>query len=164
MVITCSKLFLALWFTAILALITEIFCRYLWPQREKRRIVQLFYCLAVACSLLCILGIVELALNRHTVMDFDTLRLEHYEDSPYYLSYRIQNHITSSIITALISLATYMMYHLDLTLVFIFQQEPKTLTRSAIEKKEKRAKVCAIAYSVTYLLTVVLDVAWFFSD
>ena len=47
------EIILALIFFANFAIIIDIFCRYLYPRRESRKFVCIFYALAIVTSLLC---------------------------------------------------------------------------------------------------------------
>lgn len=148
------KLGVSFLFTFQLGLIIESVLRFLVPSREKRPYVLTFYILASLLSVVCLVEGIYFAVHpsKFTKMffhDFDT----RVKQSAGELWCNLVFHMESSIVYALMVFVTCMMYHLNLTLRFIFISDgEKVLSSKQVKKRETFVFFAATIAILIYLL------------
>ena len=148
------KLGVSFLFTFQLGLIVESVLRFLVPSRENRPYVLTFYILASLLSIVCLVEGIYFAVHpsKFTKMffhDFDAW-VKH---STGGLWSNLVFHMESSIVYALMVFVTCMMYHLNLTLRFIFVNEgEKVLSSKQVKKRETCVFFAATIAILIYLL------------
>ena len=104
----------------ILAFVIESIIRFLVPQREKRPYVLVFYSLASIITVVCLIDSFYFAFHpKQYLYSYGIRNLDKKSDEGVQLGH-VVNLIQADMMYALIEFVTFKMYHLCLTLRFIF--------------------------------------------
>ena len=154
--IRAIKLIQAVFNVVIFGFIIESMVRYLIPMREKRTYVLVFYALATACASLSLADGIYFAIKPDTYIDFK--QMEHSSDPALSIPmYLIQGE--TFIINTLIIAVTCTMYHLYLTLTFIFDGVEKR-SMSEVHKKDRIATLLGISIVCLNFVTGVVYITF----
>ena len=149
-----------------LGLIIESVLRFLVPSGENRSYVLTFYILATLLSIVCLVEGIYFAISpkKFTAMfynDFDSWD----KDGAAGLVSNLVFHMESSIVYALMVFVTCMMYHLNLTLKFIFANEGKdVLSSRQVKRRETCVFLAATIAILIYLFPDAVIIYIYFKD